>query len=307
VTRAREIALVTAALLVLALVALVGARSVQLAGAEPRSTDALAQAATASGRDPTPVRASLAAIPTEDASTASVIVQGEGRSLTEPEVDQLTRFVDRGGHALVLGDRSIAQALDVPLAASPAMPVDGGREVPARATIDEEAYRLRVPDAIPVLDTRKRAPVTVATTNATFLDVDGDGRESENDAPGPHPLSQTASEGRMLFLATPNLAQPYALGDTDNRAFLEDAIDEHLPEGPLYLDRSRASDPLRAPVKASLATVPEAGSDPLRGYGLLALALTAIGAGTLHANRPDTDAAEAGLDDPREWPGGIDP
>jgi len=273
---------------VLVVVAAAGARTVALIGAGAQAPEGAAAAAEAAGRPTVPVRTSLAGLPEDPAQGRTVIVPGTGPPTTDAEARSLERFVDAGGRLLALGDRGLPDRFDLPTGPGPVRAAeDPTGPVPARAAVEGQAHELALPGARAVLVEDDPGGVAAESGNATFLDLDGDGRATREDAAGPFPLAGTAADGRVLVLGTPGLATEAALERADNRAFLVDAIDAHGGPGRVLVDRSAAGG-LAAPLASLLGAPLGVGERPVLGGAVALAGLAALAVGV--RGRPDEDA-----------------
>lgn len=303
-TQARRVGQVATVALAALLLGLVGVRTVSMSVASPPDAGGIETLMEARGLETVPVRGSLASVPTEEADGAGLVVVGSGRGFSNAEVSRVQAFVEAGGRVLVLGARELPGTFGVPLASTAASTVRPDPGVPARAQVGTKAFELVLPAAIPVLDTKPGGPVTVRTTNVSYLDLDGDGHETGADAGGPFLVSRRAGDGRVLVVSAPGLASQAALQQADNRAFLEALLDEHMPAvGPVYLDRARAAGPFQAPLAGLLAVLAEPAEDPRWGVPLTVAGLVAIGAHAWAALAPRRREDDLGLDEPVPWPG----
>lgn len=262
------------------------------------------------------VQATLVALDQVDPSASLVLVGGLGRSLTAAELDALARFVQRGGHAVVLADADAAARFGVEVTAARVLTTTDGGDgtVPARVSWAGERFSIRAAHVRVLLSDGERGRTVGWTANNTFVDADGDGRPAAGDAAGPFPFAVEAAGGRVLVLASPTVLSPAALGQDETRPFLEALALAHAgPEGLIVLDDGRASRFWAAPFAAAVATVASVPGRPVFALALaVAALLTLASLGVLMrsslAGRPAMDGAGASLDEPVRPPrAGVGP
>jgi hypothetical protein len=280
-------------------IALAGLRTAALGEAPAPPTDEIATLAASIGHDPQPVHATVGAIPLDDAPDSALIVPGGGRSMTDAEIGHVEAFADAGGTVLLTGPPALARALGTPVHEAPITPIDASAEsIPVQATVDRESFDVRAPAALAILDVDQPGPPNARTGNRTFLDLDGDGRETDRDRPGPFPVADTP-RSNVLVLATPGLASEP--DRADNRAFLATVLQTYLPrQGTVYVDASRGAHLVQAPAKASLASLAVLSQDARWGLPVLVGGLAAT-VGALTGSR-DPERDEETLETARPWP-----
>jgi len=220
-----------------------------------------------------------AALSDAPAQGRGLVLAKGGAPLAPAELDALASFAARGGRVVVLGDPDAAARLGSGVASAPIL----------------LAGNASFPDAHAVLDPRPGARVAAWSANGSFVDVDGDGRATAADAPGPFALATWSPDGRVLVVGSAGWLSPDALRDPAGAAEAQRWLAQAFPPGTRVALDAAHDAPWPAAIPGSLQ---DAAATPQLGAPV-ALALAASGlCAALGLAREEGRAERRGLDAP---------
>lgn len=253
------------------------AASQALAGPAP-DWRGLRDLAATHGLEVDTVAGDLAALASVAAEGHAVALPEEGRALESREAGALLDFARRGGRVLVLGRADAAAALGFALAPEPVRALDGGEVAIVVNGTGAAGLPTRVARGAAVAYGPPGSRVLAWSSEATFLDADGDGQASPTDAAGPFALARSDAAGRVVVVGAPTLLGAEGLRAEGAPEAASDLLAATVPPGTLLLlDDTRAAPLADALARAPLAIAVRAAADPWLG-GPLAALLAAAGA-----------------------------